>query len=137
MGYKPEESNNNLTMTIAPKQKPPLDKIIVKNHTESISFHNDIYLFEEEAINFLNKGSKDLFSKKKCLITDGYILIFMNYGNENIFEIGKLNEEGIFNIEMIIKSTNGFEEEKKRLEKFDYKSLFEQEQNAYAEVLKR
>jgi hypothetical protein len=38
----------------------------------------------------------------------------MNYGFGNIFEIGKLNKEGIFNIEMIIKFSNDFEEEKKR-----------------------
>ena len=40
----------------------------------------------------------------------------MNYEFENIFEIGKLNEEGIFNIEMIIKFKNDFEEVIKRLE---------------------
>ena len=93
-----------------------MDKIIVKNPKEIISYHNDVYFFDEKTIDLLNKGYKNFLSKVKCLIIDGYIIIFMNYEFENIFEIGKLNEEGIFNIEMIIKFTNGFEEEKKRLE---------------------
>jgi hypothetical protein len=134
MGYKQEESNNNVTIT--PNEKPPLDKIIVKNHTEFISYHNDIYFFEEKTIDFLNKEYKKFLSKNKCLIINGHIIIFMNYGFENIFEIGKVNNEGIFNIEMIIKFANDFEEEKKRFETLGYQkyitctTIFSNEKNS-------
>ena len=114
-GYKQEESSNNYT--IIPDKKLPMDKIIVKNHKETISYHNNIYLLEEETIDLLNKKYRKLLSKNKCLIIDEYLIIFMKNKLENIFEIGKLNKEGIFNIDMIIKFTNNFEEEKKRLEK--------------------
>ena len=43
-----------------------MDKIIIKNHTESISYHNDIYFFEEETINLLDKRYKNLLSKKNA-----------------------------------------------------------------------
>ena len=118
MGFKQEQSNNNLTKT--PNEKPQMDKIIVKNHNETISYHNDICFLDKETINLLNKEYKKFLSQNKCLIIDKYIIIVMNYTFENIFEIGKLNKEGIFNIEIIIKFTNGLEEEKKRFEKLRF-----------------
>jgi hypothetical protein len=96
---------------------PPSAEITVKHHKEKISFNNDIYFFEKETINLLNKNYQNFLTHKECLIIDGYIIILTKYEFETIFEIGKLNKEGIFNIEIIIKFTNDFEEEKKRLEK--------------------
>jgi hypothetical protein len=63
-GYKQEESNNNLTIT--PNEKPQMDEIIVKNHKETISYHNDICFFEEETIDLLNKEYKKFLKKNKC-----------------------------------------------------------------------
>ena len=92
-----------------------LDHIIVKNHNEKIFYHNDCYLIDGKTIGKINKNLINKLVNCDCLIGKEGIFIFNNSNQKHIIEVGQLNSDAIFQINLIIDIYRNYEEEKFRI----------------------
>ena len=65
------------------------------------------------------------FTKSYCIIGDNKVLILNNSKHKNIIEVGKLNNYGLFEIELIIDIKNNYDEEEKKILKFGFEKYFQ------------
>ena len=111
-----EKQSNMSYITIQGLQKNDgfLYYILVKNH-EQLFFHNNCYLLDEETIGKINENYKQNLANFECLIGDKRIFIFNNIAHKHIIEVGKLDKNGVFQIDLIIDVYNNYEEEQLKI----------------------
>ena len=116
-------SNASLQYNIA-NQNVISDFIITRNNNEKIFYYDNYYLLGEEIIGLINEKFKEYFTKCNCLFGDKKIFIFELSTYKNLIEIGKLDSDGAFKIELIIDIFNNYEKEEKKLFDLGYNMYY-------------
>ena len=94
-------------------KKNQLDYIIVRNHSDKIHYINDYYLLDGEIVGKVNENLKNNLQKFECLIGDDLIFIF--HDSNNIINVGKLDNNGLFKIKLIIDINNNVNEVEQKI----------------------
>ena len=103
-----EASFQNLKEDKDLENKNELSFIIVKNNDEKIYYYNNYFLLDKKTVELLDIIPQ-MFPKLEYFGKEGHIFLFQSFEGRTIIELGSLDNQHIFKIEILIEISKNYQ----------------------------